>query len=335
MKLLLILGFVGVICCATLVKRDIKDDLLKKAVELEAKAAEEVKKLEAEGRKHEAEMLSREANVLKRVADELEKATDQKQIEHLERELQFIEHRLDEIIKHDERTHPPHPTHPTAPPTTSAPQIDKRDIKAELLKRAQELEVKAEAEAKKLEAKGEHREAQQLRHELAELKRLAHELEVGTDVRVIEHLEVRLLELENHIEDIIRRDEQTRPPHPTHPPKPTDTPAPTGSSYIQKHNDIKDDLLKRAADVEKLATDEIKKLESDGRKHEAQLLSHEVEAVKLVAKRLAEAKEQHEIDRLEVELLVIENRVIELIKRDERTPKPHPTKPAPSTTKAY
>ncbi|CAG2168992.1 unnamed protein product, partial [Oppiella nova] len=300
-----------------LAKRDIKEDLLKRATDLEKAGQDFSKKLRDEGKKVEADVVDKEVEAVKRIAKELEAAKEEREVERLEVELLVIEDRLNDIIKRGDQTRPPRPT------STVAPRV-RRDIKDDLLKRAQELEKAGQDASKKLKDEGRTREAEELDREVAIVQRIAKELEAAKEERQVERLEVELLEVENRLNDLIKRDDRTRPPQPTTgAPRPT-TGAPRPST-TGAPNDVKDDLLKRAQELEKEGQAESKKLRDEGKKVEADLLDKEIEGVQRIAKELEAAKDEKQIERLEAELKIIEDRLAETIKRDERTRPPRPT----------
>ncbi|KAI2810608.1 hypothetical protein BLOT_001771 [Blomia tropicalis] len=83
---------------ATLVKRDLKSDLLLKAKSLAQKAEDAIKKLPEHSQ--EAKRLRNEEHQVKRLAAELETAHEEHRIKALEHELNRAEERLNQELEH-------------------------------------------------------------------------------------------------------------------------------------------------------------------------------------------------------------------------------------------
>jgi metal-responsive CopG/Arc/MetJ family transcriptional regulator len=162
--------------------------------------------------------------------------------------------------------------------------------------KAAELEKKANDEIKKLTADGKKEEAATLEKEEKALQKLANELKAATDAADIKRLDTEVKAAEKRIQDELKRLEGTKNP------KTTAAPA------IVKR-DAKDDLLAKAASLEKSAADAIKKLTADGNTAEVAVLKGEEKKLQTLATELKAATEADAIKRLEGEVKAIEEKI--------------------------
>jgi hypothetical protein len=166
------------------VKRDLKDDLLKRAADLEARVTAEINKLEAANKSELAIVLKQHETRVQAIASELKTATGPTAIRLLEEELSFFEYRVAEEVRALE---------------------DAGLTKEQLLARAVTLEKDIVTEVKKLEASGRTAVAAILRRENLQLERIAQDLTLAKDNFRIRVLEAEIRALEYRISDELRR----------------------------------------------------------------------------------------------------------------------------------
>jgi capsule polysaccharide export protein KpsE/RkpR len=184
---------------ASLVKRDVRDDLLARAASLETQATAAVKKLQDGGKAAEATRLETEAKRLQTIATELKAATADATIRRLETEIRGIETRIAEELRRIERG-----GSTTAPATTAASFV-KRNESDPLVAKAAALEKKANDEIKKLIAAGKKEDAATLEKEEKALQKLAEELKAATDAAEIKRLDTEVKASEKKINDELKR----------------------------------------------------------------------------------------------------------------------------------
>jgi hypothetical protein len=334
MKVLIALALAAFVCSvygASLNKRDLRDDLLTRASNLETTAEEAIKTLTAAGHTAQATALTREVARLKTLATELKAAVGDVAIRRYETEIRAIEGRIAEEIRRAEGrtgspptgsppTGPP-PTGrpptgspptggPTAPPPTSAASLVKRDLKDDLLTRAASLETQTKAAIAKLTADGRANLATGLQREETRLETLATELQAATNEAEVRRLETQLRVLETALTLELRLIEG-RPP-------------------VLVKRDLRDDLLARAATLETQAEAAAKTLTAAGHTAQATAITNEAARLKTVATELKDATGEAAIRRYETEIRAIEARIAEEIRRAEgRTGGPGPTTAAP------
>jgi hypothetical protein len=316
---------------ASLNKRDLRDDLLTRASNLETTAEEAIKSLTAGGHTAQATALTREVARLKTLATELKAAVGDVAIRRYETEIRAIETRVAEEIRRAEgRTGSPAGT--TAAPTTAAPpapttaaSLVKRDLKDDLLTRAASLETQTKDAIAKLTADGRANLATGLQREETRLETLATELKAATNEAEVRRLETQLRVLETALTVELRLIEgRTRQPVEV---------ATTAASLVKR--DLRDDLLARAATLETQAEAAAKTLTAAGHTAQATAITREAARLKTVATELKDATGDAAIRRYETEIRAIEGRIAEEIRRAEgRTGGPPATTGGPPATTA-
>ncbi len=177
-----------------------------------------------------------------------------------------------------------------------------------MLTRAKNLEESASAAINKLTADGRSAEATHLQNEEKRLQELAQQLKEATTESDILHLEVEIRAVENRLSNELRR---------------LGRGAITGEPAIQVsrlRRDLKDDLLKKAADLSANATAEIKKLQSNNMTALAAGIEYEQKRVQEIADELKNANGPETIRLLELELTRTENRLAQEIRALSRDP---------------
>jgi hypothetical protein len=155
--------------------------------------------------------------------------------------------------------------------------------------KAAELEKKANDEIKKLTAAGKKEDAAALEKEEKALQKLAEELKAATDAAEIKRLDTEVKAAEKKIEDELKR-LQGNPP-----------------AIVKR--DARDDLLTKAASLEKSVEAAITKLTADGNTAEVAVLKDEEKKLKALASELKAATEAAAITRLEGEVKAIEEKI--------------------------
>jgi hypothetical protein len=165
------------------VKRDLKDDLLKRAADLEVRVTAEIKKLEAANKSELAVVLKQHETKVQALASELKTATGPTAIRLLEEELSLFEYRVAEEVRALENA---------------------GSTKEQLLARAVVLEKDIVTEVKKLEASGRTVVAAFLRRENLQLEQIAHALTLAKENFRIRVLEAEIRALEYRVSDQLR-----------------------------------------------------------------------------------------------------------------------------------
>jgi len=316
---------------ASLNKRDLRDDLLTRASNLETTAEEAIKSLTAGGHTAQATALTREVARLKTLATELKAAVGDVAIRRYETEIRAIETRVAEEIRRAEgRTGSPATGSPTAAPTTAAPpapttaaSLVKRDLKDDLLTRAASLETQTKDAIAKLTADGRANLATGLQREETRLETLATELKAATNEAEVRRLETQLRVLETALTVELRLIEGRTPV----------VVATTAASLVKR--DLRDDLLARAATLETQAEAAAKTLTAAGHTAQATAITREAARLKTLATELKDATGEAAIRRYETEIRAIEGRIAEEIRRAEgRTGGPPATTGGPPATTA-
>jgi hypothetical protein len=286
MKFLIVLAVVAIFCSAnakSLNKRDLRDDLLTRAKNLEESAETAINKLTADGRSAEATHLQNEEKRLQELAQQLNEATAESDIRHLEVEIIALEIRLSNELRRLGRV--------IGEPAIQV-ERSRRDLKDDLLKRAADLSANATAEIKKLESNNMTALAAGIEYEQKRIQEIADELKNATGPETIRLLELELTRTENRLTQEIRalsRDPQT-----------------------------KEQLLEKALALEKQIDDEVKKLK-DSRPILTAFLIREKTLLEGIAVDLTLASSTLGIRSLEVQLRLLETRVSEELRRVELT----------------
>lgn len=317
MKLFLILVLAAIAYSAngaTLNKRDVRDDLLTKATALEKQANSAIKSLVNTGRSAVAAELEREEKVLQRLATELKAATGEQALRRLETEVKSAENRLaTELRRIEGRSSRPS----SSPSTTTVASIVKRDVRDDVLAKAEAVEKNATAEIEKLKAQGRTMAVAALQRDETRLQHVATELKAATSEATIRRLEAEVRAIEMRIQEEIRRDERTtgseRAQRTT---KSAQSTASTAASIVKR--DAKDDVLAKAANVEKNIATEEKKLRAEGRTGAAASLEREGKRLQTLVTELKATTAESTVTRIENEIKALETRIQDEIKRDER-----------------
>lgn len=288
MKFLIVLAVVAIFCSAnakSLNKRDLRDNLLTRAKNLEESASNAINKLTADGRSAEATHLQNQEKRLQELAQQLKEATTESDIHHLEVEIRAVENRLSNELRRLGRVD-----------TNGEPAIQasrfRRDLKDDLLKKAAELSANATAEIKKLQSNNMTALAAGIEYEQKRIQEIADELKNATGPETIRLLEQELTHTENRLAQEIRA--------------------------LSSDPKSKEQLLEKAVALEKQIDVEVKKLK-DSRPAVAAFLIHEKSTLEGMAVELTLASTTFGIRSLEVQLRLLETRVSEELRRTERT----------------
>jgi hypothetical protein len=288
MKFLIVLAVVTIFCSAnakSLNKRDLRDDLLTRAKNLEESASAAINKLTADGRSAEATHLQNEEKRLQELAQQLKEATTESDIHHLEVEIRAVENRLSNELRRLGRGAI------TGEPAIQVSRL-RRDLKDDLLKKAADLSANATAEIKKLQSNNMTALAAGIEYEQKRVQEIADELKNANGPETIRLLELELTRTENRLAQEIRA--------------------------LSRDPQSKEQLLEKAVALEKQIDDEVKKLK-DSKPAVAAFLIHEKTLLEGMAVELTLASTTFGIRALEVQLRLLETRVSEDLRRLELT----------------
>jgi nicotinamide mononucleotide adenylyltransferase len=263
-------------------KRATKDELVKAADDLLTQAKAEVEKLKTAMKDREAAHIALEEHMIHRLAEEIKNAeTEGPHIKMLETRLQEAENHLKEELKKVEGS------------STGARL--RRATKDELVKAADDLLTQAKAAVEKLKTAMKDREAAHIEMEERVIHRLAEEIKnAETEGEHIKMLETRLQEAENRLTEELKRVEGSS----------------TGAT--------KDELVKAANDLLTQAQDEVEKLKTAKKDHEAAHIAMEEHMIRRLADEIKNAETEGEhIKMLETRLQAAENRLKEELKKVE------------------
>jgi hypothetical protein len=187
-------GTTAATTAASFVGAPTKEELIKKATDLEAQLQADVDKVKST-HPQEARILETEIRELKSLAGELGTATNEQVVAHLSQRLAGVERRAEETLKRIDGR---------GGPTTAASFEVAAPTKEELEKKATDLETQLQAEVDKVRTT-HPMEVRILETEIRELKLLAGELATAKNAQVIAHLETRLAGVERRAAEIIAR----------------------------------------------------------------------------------------------------------------------------------
>ncbi len=263
-------------------RRATKDELVKAADDLLTKAKAAVEKLKTAMKDREAAHIEMEERVIHRLAEEIKNAeTEGEHIKMLETRLQEAENRLTEELKRVEGS------------STGA-------TKDELVKAADDLLTQAKAAVEKLKTAKKDREAAHIEMEEHVIHRLAEEIKnAETEGPHIKMLETRLQEAENRLKEELKKVEGS-------------------STGARLRRATKDELVKAANDLLTQAQDEVEKLKTAKKDHEAAHIAMEEHMIRRLADEIKNAETEGEhIKMLETRLQAAENRLKEELKKVE------------------
>ncbi len=263
-------------------RRATKDELVKAADDLLTKAKAAVEKLKTAMKDREAAHIEMEERVIHRLAEEIKNAeTEGEHIKMLETRLQEAENRLTEELKRVEGS------------STGV-------TKDELVKAADDLSTQAKAAVEKLKTAKKDREAAHIEMEEHVIHRLAEEIKnAETEGPHIKMLETRLQEAENRLKEELKKVEGS-------------------STGARLRRATKDELVKAANDLLTQAQDEVEKLKTAKKDHEAAHIAMEEHMIRRLADEIKNAETEGEhIKMLETRLQAAENRLKEELKKVE------------------
>jgi len=171
----------------SLKKRDLRDDLVKRAEELEKTATQEVKALEAQNRTNAAELIQREERQIQVLVQELKNTTNEAEVKRLEERLGERENRLAEDLRRLGRP------------------INPSELRDTLVKRAQDLTTRANEEIKVLQSEGRTQAVEGLQREEKQIAELVSELKNATQEQEVRRLEERLGLAEFRLGEVLRQ----------------------------------------------------------------------------------------------------------------------------------
>jgi len=254
--------------------QELREILNRRAQELTARANEEIRVLKQEGKTQVVEVIQREERVIAELVAELKNATQESEVRQVEEKLGFAEFRLFEELRNQGR-----------------PVVNRDEIQR-VIRRAEELAVRATVEIRKLREENKGLLAEGLEREERYLIELDIELRSAETPDQVRRLEQRLDEAEQRVQQELRQ---------------------LGRSL--KKRDLRDDLVKRAEELEKRATQEVKTLRGENRTNAAELIQREEQRIQELVQELKNTTNEAEVKRLEERLGERENRLAEDLRR--------------------
>jgi len=254
--------------------QELREVLTRRAQELTARANDEIRILKQEGKTQVAEVIQREEQAIAQLVAELKNATQEAEVRAVEEKLGFAEFRLFEELQRQGR-----------------PVINRQELER-VIRRAEELAVRATIEIRKLREQGKELLAEGLIREEQYLIVLDVELRAAATPDQIHRIEERLQEAEKRVEQEL-----------------------TQLGHSLRKRDVRDDLIKRAEQLEKTANEEVKLLRSENRTNALELIEREERLIQQLVQELKNTSQQSEITRLEERLTERENRLAEDLRR--------------------
>jgi hypothetical protein len=260
---------------------ELKESLIFRATGLVVMANEEIRVLKNENRTDAVTRVQAEEKAITDLITELKAATTETAVRDVEGRLTLAMAKLFVDLQ-----------------ASGGPLNFQRDLER-VIRRAEELAIRATIEIRKLREQGKELLSAGLQREEQYLLELDVELRAATTPEQIRRIEERLNETEARVNQELKQ---------------------LGVSRTRR--DLKDDLIKRAADLETRANAEVKTLRSQNRTNAADLIEREEKLIQQLVVELKNTTQEPDLRRLEERLGEREFRLAEDLRRLGRPTNP-------------